>query len=118
MIEEPVSDICEHRSKGHRNSSATQTAHKERRPTQRQAVLDAVIVAGARGITNHELCAQLGRMPYHISPRLSELKARMLIFETGTNRQAPGFDPAAVVVAVQFREQWEIEQKQKEQKDG
>lgn len=114
MEEKLDSDICEHRSKGHRNSRAAQVEHKERRPTQRETVLAAVVATGTRGITNHELCATLGRMPYHISPRLSELKAQELIFETGENRQAAGFDPAAVVVAMTFREQWQIEQKQKD----
>lgn len=104
-------DICERKSSDHPNSRAANSVHKEQRPTQRQIVLDAVIEAGTRGATNHELCARLNRLPYHISPRLSELKRDELIFETGENRQTTGFDPASVVVAVQFREQWQCEQK-------
>lgn len=104
-------DICERKSRSHRNSVAAQAAHQAKRPTQREIVLDAVIEAGTRGVTNHELCALLDRLPYNISPRLSELKRDGLIFETGENRQAAGFDPAAVVVAVQLREQWERERK-------
>lgn len=111
MTKDRVADICERKSHGHPNSRAAQVAHRVQRPTQRQIVLDAVIEAGTRGATNHELCAKLNRLPYHISPRLSELKRDELIFETGENRQTAGFDPASVVVAVQFREQWQREHK-------
>lgn len=111
MTKDHDGDICERKSNAHPNSRAAQTAHKEQRPTQRQIVLDAVIEAGTRGATNHELCARLNRLPYHISPRLSELKRDELIFETGENRQTAGFDPASVVVAAEFREQWQRERK-------
>ncbi len=111
-------DICKDRSRNHRNSRAAHSANEYAHLSRRMQVLAVIVEAGIEGATNHEIAAKLRRLPHHISPRLSELKALELIFETDQSRRRRGFNPAAVCVATRFRRQWQREQKRKQKDSG
>lgn len=68
--------------------------------TQRAAVMDFIVRAGAVGATGAEIEAALPTLnPHSVSPRVGELRALGLVVDSGERRCTPSGRPAAVWVA-------------------
>lgn len=104
MTQVTIFDICERKSRGHRNSQRANLVAQKSAPSMRQRLLALLAERGVDGITGKEF-ARIVERPFNaVSGRLAECKADGLIVEVADT------DEGAVVVLAELadaaRQHW------------
>jgi hypothetical protein len=90
-----LSDICRGKHHGNTRSEEANRLVAPHKKAARDQILELARQRGQRGITLHELCNEMGKLPHQISGRITELKQDGKLFE----QSGDGRDGCAVLVA-------------------
>lgn len=95
-------DICQNRHKGNAYSVAANPTSLQKDEI-RATVMQFAIGQGARGITADEVAAAWDCSPNHVAPRITELKAKGHLVDSGDKRATRSGKFAAVLIAKRFQ---------------
>lgn len=87
-------DICRRKHGGNRRSEQANERANPHKVNMRERIRVFVTACEANGATLHELCRYMGKLPHQISGRITELKQKFVLFDSGRERGG-----AAVLVA-------------------
>lgn len=89
-----ISDVCRRKHHGNARSEEANRRVAPHKKATRDQILELALQRGPKGITLHELCSEMGKLPHQISGRITELKQCGKLFE----QSGAGRDGCAVLV--------------------
>ena len=92
-------DICENKHGGNAQSAAAHQSILHCKENSREQIWQLIKARGSAGATLHEIAAELGVHPHQISGRISELKSKGRLRDSGLRRTTPSGRKAAVLIA-------------------